>query len=155
MASTVVTRDIAAPLPLVFQTVADITRFSQAVPRIQRVEFLTESKTGVGTRFRETRLFRGREATTELEVTEYVPDERVRLVADSHGTVWDTVFEVGPVGGAARLTMRMEARPYKLVGRAIAALTRSLVEKAVTEDIDAVQRYCETEAAASVPPASG
>lgn len=155
MTSTVINREIAAPPRIVFETVADIEQFSQAVPRIQRVEFLTEARSGVGTRFRETRLLRGREATTELEVTEYVPGERVRLVADSHGTVWDTVFEVTPAGTAALLTMRMEARPYKLVGRAITALSRSLVEKAVTEDMDAVQRYCEKKAASTPPPAAG
>ena len=34
------------------------------------------------------------EATTELEVTEYVENDHVRMVADSHGTIWDTVFSV-------------------------------------------------------------
>lgn len=42
------------------------------------VLFLTDSEKGVGTKFRETRMMGKREAGTELEVTEYVPNERVR-----------------------------------------------------------------------------
>lgn len=31
---------------------------------------------------------------TELEVTEFVENDHVRYVTDSHGTVWDTVMSV-------------------------------------------------------------
>ena len=37
-----VTRTIDAPVDLVFNTVADISQFSQAIPHIVNVEFLTK-----------------------------------------------------------------------------------------------------------------
>ena len=46
------------------------------------------------TRFRETRVMKGREASTVLEVTEYESPRRIRLVSDEGGTIWDTVFTV-------------------------------------------------------------
>ena len=64
------TRTINALIDLVFKTVSDINNFSKSVPDIVKVEFLSDVKLGVGTRFRETRLMKGKEATTELEVTE-------------------------------------------------------------------------------------
>lgn len=85
------TRFINAPLDLVFKTVADIQNFSKAIPNIVDVEFLSDQKSGVGTCFRETREMNGREASTELEVTEYKENDHIRRVADSHGTVWDSV----------------------------------------------------------------
>ncbi len=95
MSRIIVTRTISAPIDLVFSTVADIHRLSQALPHIVKVEFLSEIRSGVGTRFRETRLMNGKEARTELEVIEFVENDRVRLVApDSQGTIWDTVFAV-------------------------------------------------------------
>ena len=95
MSRITVTRTIDAPLDVVFRTVADIRQFSKALPRIVKFEFLSEVKSGVGTRFRETRLMKGKEATTELEVTEFIENDRIRLVADDHhGTVWDTLFAV-------------------------------------------------------------
>ena len=72
MASVTVSQSIDAPIEVVFNTIADINQFSQAVPRIVKVKIVSDVKSGVGTRFRETRVMKGREATTELEVTEYV-----------------------------------------------------------------------------------
>ena len=99
----------------------------------------------MGARFRETRLMGGRRATTELEVTEYVPDERVRFVSDQGGTIWDTTFTVepGPDGRATRLVLVMEARPYKLVSRLVTPLMKGVVAKAIATDLDAVKAYAE------------
>lgn len=98
MTRTRLERTIAAPVSEVFRTVSDIRRYSEAIPDIVNVEMLSEKTSGVGTRFRETRVIKGREASTELEVTEFVEDHRIRLVSDAHGTVRDTVFTVRPGG---------------------------------------------------------
>jgi len=137
------TRTIAASADQVFDTVAHIEGFRNAVPHITNVEFLTEQTRGVGTRFRETRLMRGREATTELEVTEYEPPQRVRMVSDAGGTIWDTVFTVIDTGSATQLDMVMDARPHKLLARVVTPLISRMVGKAVESDMDAVKNYCE------------
>lgn len=144
MPQVVVTRSIHAPIDLVFDTVADIRNFSKVQPQIVGCEFLTDVHVGVGTRFRETRLMHGKEATTELEVTEYVPNDRVRLVADSHGTVWDTVFTVAEESGHTTLTMTMDTRSYKLVSKLLNLLIMGMVKKAVEQDLDRVKEYCES-----------
>lgn len=93
-------RSIDAPVERVFRTVADVTQFSQAIPHVVRVEFLSNVRSGIGARFRETRVTKGVEASTELEVTEYVENDRVRIVSEAGGAVWDTVFTVSPAGAA-------------------------------------------------------
>ncbi len=146
MTRTEISRTVDAPVGVVFSTVADISNFSKAVPHIEHVEFLSEARTGVGARFRETRLMGSRKATTELEVTEYVQDERVRFVSDAGGTIWDTTFTVepDPAGRGTRLAMVMEARPHKLLARLITPLMKSVVAKAIAADLDAVKAYAET-----------
>ena len=147
MTRTRIVRKIDAPVKAVFDAVADASNFSRAVPDIVRVEFLGESRVGVGTRFRETRVMRGREASTVLEVTEYVRNERVRMVADAGGTVWDSLFTVMGVGEGdgerVRLELVMEARPYRLMARLLVPLMRRVVAKAVEGDMDAVKGWCE------------
>ena len=145
MSRTRTSRTIDAPVEAVFEAVADIANFSQAVPHIARVEFLTERRVGVGTRFRETRLMRGREATTELEVTEYERNERVRLVSDAGGTVWDSLFTVTPEGDgrSTRLDLVMEAKPYRFMSRLLVPLIKGVVAKAVAADMDAVKAWLE------------
>jgi hypothetical protein len=88
---------------------------------------------------------RGREASTELEVTEYVPDERVRLVSDAGGTIWDTVFTVQADGAGTELSMVMDARPYKLTARVVNPMISRMLTKALEADMDAVKAYCEGE----------
>ena len=145
MTTTVVCRTIHASPERVFEVVADVRNFQRAAPHVVKVEFLTDSEVGLGTRFRETRVMNGRQASTELEVTEYVANERVRLTADSHGTVWDSLFTVKPAGdGQTELRLVMEARAHKLLPRLVNPLIRGVVQKAIEKDLDAVKHYCET-----------
>ena len=81
--------------------------------------------------------------STELAVTEYVENHRVRIVSDAGGTVWDTVFTVAPAEGSTELTMVMEARPYELRARITTPLIAGTVRKAVEQDLDAVKAFCE------------
>ena len=143
MTRTIITRNINAPIALVFKTVADIGEFSKAIPHIVKVEYLSKITSGVGTRFRETRLMKGKETPTELEVTEYVENERVRLVADSHGTVWDTIFTVTREGDHTKLTMTMDARSSRLITRIVVFMISGMVKKAIEGDMDSVKAYCE------------
>ena len=145
MTRTRLTRTINAPVDRVFATVADPVNYTKAVPEITKVEFLTDQRTGVGTRFLETREMRGREAATELEVTEYVKGEHVRIVSKAGGTVWDSVFTVTPAGDGrgTRLDLVMEARPCRLLAHVFVPLTKRIVAGAVAGDMDAVKAYLE------------
>lgn len=143
MATTTITRTINAPVEEVFDTVAHIQNFQKAIPHITNVEILSDVGSGVGTRFRETRLMGKREATAEMEVTEYEKGERVRVVSDTHGTVWDSLFTLKPDGDGTHMEFVMEATPYKLFQKLMVPLTKGFVAKAIEMDMDAVKAYCE------------
>lgn len=143
MSRTHVERTINAPVEKVFDTVAHIENFAKAVPSIVGTEFLSDIKSGVGTRFRETRRMRGKDATTELEVTEYIENDRVRIVADAGGTIWDTLFEVSPESGQVKLSVSMDARAYKFLSKLVNPFIKGFVQKAIESDMDSVKIYCE------------
>jgi len=86
---------------------------------------------------------RGWEATNELEVIEYVENKHVRIVADTHGTVWDTVFTVCPEAGGTRLEMVMDAGAHEFLPKLINPLMKGLIQKEIEKDFDAVKEYCE------------
>jgi ribosome-associated toxin RatA of RatAB toxin-antitoxin module len=138
-----ITRTINAPVDKVFKTVSDISEFSKAIPHIVNVDILSDIKSGIGTRFRETRLMRGKETTAELEVTEYTENEQIRIVSDTHGTVWDTVFTVKSIEDQTELAMTMDATAYKLIPKLMNPLIKSMLTKAIAQDMDAVKVYCE------------
>ena len=136
-------RSIDAPVERVFRTVADVTQFSQAIPHIVRVEFLSNVRSGIGARFRETRMTKGMEASTELEVTEYVENDRVRIVSEAGGAVWDTAFTVSSAAGRTELTMAMDARALKWPAKITLPVVMRMIRKAVISDMDDVKAFCE------------
>ncbi len=143
MSRTTVRRTINAPVDFVFRTVAEIDNYSKAIPHIVNVEFLSDVRGGIGSRFRETRLMMGREASTILEVTEYIENEKVRLVSDEGGTIWDSVFTVRPVDGGTELTLVMDAKPYMFKSRIITPVMKFVIRMGLVKDMDAVKEYCE------------
>ena len=143
MSSTTVTRTIDAPQELVFAAVSEVENLPRVVPDIVGIEILGDSDSGVGTRFRETRLMSGKEAVTELEVTEFVENERVRMIADSHGTIWDSVFTVRREAAGTELELRMDANAQKLVPRLLNPVLKGLFKKGLDKHMDAVKDYCE------------
>lgn len=145
MGTIATTRQVQAPVDRVFDTVAHVENFQKAVPGIVRIEYLSESQKGVGTRFRETRRMGKREAACILEVTEYESGQHVRIVSDAGGTIWDTVFKVSAKDGGTELSMVMNDKPYKLLAKLFTPLIRPMVRKAVASDMDDVKRYCESE----------
>lgn len=70
-------------------------------------------------------------------------NDRIRLVSDSHGTVWDTVFTVKAEQRQTELTMVMDAKAYKLLPKLINPLIKGMVKKAIMQDMNAVKTYCE------------
>lgn len=138
-----VKRTIDAPLELVFATVANIANFSKALPHITRYEFLSEITKGVGTRFHEVRTFNDQETITELEVTEYVENEKICLVANGNGTIWDTTFAVKTEFGRTILTVTLDAKAYEWKARLINPLVRKVYKNAIATDMGFVRAYCQ------------
>ena len=143
MSRAVVTTTIAAPLEQVFETIADIESFQRAIPHIESIDFLSEGRSGPGTRFRETRVTGGRRSTTELEITECVANDSLRIVTDSHGTVWDSLFVVRQVDGGTELTVTLEARAHQLFARLANPLVMPLIRDTMEGDLEMIKRYCE------------
>lgn len=138
-----VTKSISAPVDIVFNTISDIRQFSEAVPGIVDIEILTDQKIGVGTRFRETRLMNGKETSTELEVTDYSKNEFIRIVAESNGTVWDSLFTVKEQNGKTQLELVMDADSNRLLPKLVNLMMKRVMKNALEKDMEAVRAYCE------------
>ncbi len=143
MTRTSISINIQAPVEKVFSAVSEIETFPARAEAITGVEFLTDQRSGVGTKFCETRLMKGRESQTELEVTEYIMNDRIRMVADQGGTIWDTVFAVAQSGSGTKLNMTMDARPYKLAAKITTPLIKGMIEKFIQRDMQELKAWCE------------
>ena len=148
MSATQVSRTVNAPVDKVFAVVADTTIYQKAVPHIISVEVLSANTTGLGARFRETRKMKNREVSTELEITEYVLNEKVRFVSDQGGTIWDSLFLFSEENGQTTLQLTMQAKAYKLMAKLMVPMIKGMVQKAIEDDMDSIKAYCEKTGAA-------
>lgn len=126
-----------------FGTTAHIEDYSQVIPEILDVEFLTDQRFGAGTRFRETRKMGRRTAATELEVTEYEHPNRVRLVADEGGTIWDTTYTYLNTREGTDVHLQMDIRPRSLLARLTNRFIRGAVLRGIERDLDEVKAHFE------------
>ena len=143
MTRVVVIREIRAPIDFVFRSISNISQLPQTVPEIEKVEFLSENQSGIGTRFRETRLINGKESITDLEVTEYAQNEYIRMKADSHGIVWDSLFKVEKAGEFTQLTLTMDAKAQQLLPKLLNPLMKRMYKRGLEKHVDALKSYCE------------
>ena len=145
MSRITLTREIAAPVEGVFRAVTDVERLPERDADVTHVEFLSERRSGAGTRFRETRRMKGRETRTELEITEWVENERARFVSDAGGTVWDTLYSVRPLGSDSGTELRIEldARPYKALAKLAVPFMKGMVRRGMKTHVDGLKAYCE------------
>lgn len=65
-----------------FQALTDLEGSAQWMPHIVGIERVGDVREGVGMRWRETRMMRGKEATEEFEVTHYHPPSHLTLRID-------------------------------------------------------------------------
>jgi uncharacterized protein YndB with AHSA1/START domain len=143
MATITVSRRIQAPADVVFRAIADPKRFAAAVGGVTRTEILPGVPSGAGMRYRQTRALDGKERTMDFEMTEYVPNQRLRIVNETDGTVWDSLFTFVSAGHGTDLTMRMDTKSKPLFAKIMVPLVSGLIRGAVEKDIDALKTYCE------------
>lgn len=137
-------REIQATCEAVFEVVAHIDRYQEAMPHISSHEFLSDQTRGAGTVFRETRMMGKREHTTELKVTDYDPPSTVRLESHAGGTVWDSVYQITEgTDGVATVSLTMDACAKNPLAAMMNRLIRKMVQRGVDQDMDLLKQYLE------------
>ncbi len=135
----VVSERINAPADAVFAAASDFANAPQRISGIRKTEMLTDGPVGKGTRFRETRVMFGKEATETMEVIDFQPGRSYTLGANSCGTEYRTLVSVRPAGPGSEVTFDFTGTPRTLGARLMCALMGWMVKgacvKAVTKDL--------------------
>lgn len=113
MAGFTATAWIAAPPSVVFAILHDVNHFPAVLNGVIRAEQLTAGPVGLGTRFLETRLIKGKEASAEIEVTTYDPPHRYAATSSQEGITATYHYTLTPEQQGAqpgtRINLRAEA----------------------------------------------
>ncbi|MEZ4729778.1 MAG: SRPBCC family protein [Caldilineaceae bacterium] len=109
MAEFSATEWIAASPEEVFAFIGDVNHFAEVMSNVVRSAQITAGPVGLGTRFRETRLIQGREATAEIEVTGYEPPRRYAATSVANGITVTYHYTFTPEKAGTRVTLHAEA----------------------------------------------
>ncbi len=142
----VLTEMIEKPEDTVFAGLSNFSRAADMVSGITKIEMLTDGPVGVGTRFRETRIMFGKEATEEMEVTAFEAPRRYVLGCESHGSRYASEFLLTPKGQGTEVQMSFEATPLTFFAKIMSVLMRPMIKtmaKHCTQDLKDMKAYLE------------
>lgn len=141
-----VATEITAAPEVVFATLTDLEKLPGFLQGVRSVEMLDPGPLRVGTRFRETRIMFGREATEEMTFSVFDPPRRFVLTAENHGTRYTTTHDVASSGSGSRVSLTFEGVPLALAARLfsiLGALFAGNIRKLLAADLEAVKAEAE------------
>ena len=120
----------------VFDFISASENAPTVVPSVTSMVKLTEGPVRVGTRFRETRLMKGEEHQTELEIVEYEPVQKYAMKNETDGieTIYQYTFRPEEDGTRVDLVCEVKGSGAK---KLIVPVVVSVLKK---EDGDHLQR---------------
>ena len=114
-------------------TATDFQNGPDFIKGIIKVEMLTEGPVGLGTRFRETRVMFKREATEEMEITQFDPSSGYVLSCDSCGSHYDSTFKFVSKDGGTLMSMTMAITPLTFMAKVMGLVMAPMMKKVCTE----------------------
>ena len=146
MAKITLSTHVAAPVNRVFEAFADFNQADKTIDTIVRIEMLTDSPVGSGTRFRETRVMFGREATEEMEVTAFETNKFYTVSANSCGSRFDSTFRFSPRDNGTLVEMELLVNAKSMVARLmwpVGKLMMRSMRRMMQADMDQLKAACE------------
>jgi len=150
MSELSVSREVAVSPETLWDLITDLDRSPNVISAVTAVERLDDGTDfGVGTRWQETRLIFGKEATEVLEVTEIDPGRSYTVETDSLDAHYRSVISVEPAPGGSMITIAFDAEPTGTVSKVLAGTIGKLFEggtrKALVKDLDDIAVVAETD----------
>lgn len=131
----------------VFETFSDLENLANNVTAITNIELLTNGPTGVGTKFKETRLMFGKESTETMEITQFNPFESFREEAHSNGIDYISDWTFSEQNGTTTVSICFTSKANTLMGKLIGLLFSLMaggMKKAFMTDMEELRNVLES-----------
>lgn len=130
--------EIAAKRDSVWALVSDIQNAASVISGIKAIEILEDSggSSIIGTKWRETREWMGRDAVEVMWVTDASAPSFYETRAESHGSIYTSRIELEQTPVGTRLTMCFGCEPRFFVAKVIWILTGWMAKKSIRKIID-------------------
>ncbi len=146
MPSVTVEQEINAPLETVFNQMTNIGNWTELVSGITSIEQLTDGPFQAGTRWKETRIMFGKEATEEMEVTKFHPNKGYTIEANSCGALYSTEFSFHETATGTVAKMEMQVKPVTMAAKLMSPvgwMMSGVLKKCLTKDLTDIKQSIE------------
>lgn len=121
---------INRPISEVFEFITDFSNGPKMNEDIINVEKLTEGPVRIGSKFKETRVIRGRNAEAAIEVVKYNPSEEFSAQSVSNGLIVTYHYQMSEVTDGTTVSFQCEVKTSGI----IMALTKPFLIKILKQE---------------------
>ena len=146
MPSISISKHIDAAPSRTFAVFSDFPNAPALIRGIKKLELTTPGPVRQGTRFKETRVMFGKEATEEMEIVEFEPGKSYAFACESCGAYFHSRFTFAPEGSGTRVELRLETQARSLFAKLMSPLTGLMLKqvvKACEQDVEDLRKACE------------
>ncbi len=146
MPTVTLSKHINAAPETVFALGTDLANAPGRVKGIVKLELLTPGPVGVGTRFRETRVMFGKEATEEMTISAFDPPRSYETKARSCGAEYHSILRFVPDGGGTRVDVEFRMRAVSFFAKLLtplAFLMKGMLRKCLDQDMEDIKKAAE------------
>lgn len=130
----------------VYSAFLDIETIGNRIPGIVKIEVISDTKTGVGTVWKETRVMMGKEVTEQMEVTGAQENTSIEITSNSAGTLYTTEYVFQERDGATEVTMKFSGVAQTFMAKVftpLAALMTGSMKKMLKADLESMKQSLE------------
>ena len=138
---------INAPIDRVFEVFSDLEKATERIDGIVAIEILEgPAQMAVGTKWKETRIMFGKEATEEMYVTEVNRNRNYVVEAENHGMKYRTEYTFTETPDGVQVKLVFGGEPVNMFARLMDLFTRFMsktVEDMLHQDMLDLKKVCE------------
>ncbi len=138
---------IKASVEQVFKTFTDLDKAAERIEGITKIEILDgPAIMQIGTKWRETRVLFGSEATEVMWVTELTPNQGYTVETSSHGAKYITTYGFTPEGDTTDVQFSFEGIPLNTSARIMSIFGKLFLgatKKALHKDLENLKQAAE------------
>lgn len=137
---------INKPVGEVYAAFADVSKMSDRIPGIVKIEVTSDVKSGVGTHWKETRVMFGKEATEEMEITKVDEGKSITIESDSAGMHYVTEYTFVEKSEGTEVTMSFSGVAQSLMAKIMSpmvGLMAGSMKKMLRADLESMKESLE------------
>ena len=139
--------DIQAPIEKVFSVFSDLNHTADRIQGIKSVEILSgPAQMAIGTKWKETRVMFGKEATETMWVTELTSPQKYVVEAKSHNMKYRSTYNFTPAADGTQVAMTFEGTPQTMGAKIINTIFSFMAgstKKMLLQDMQDLKEVCE------------